>query len=164
MKPIRLQVLNRTRHGHPQDVPNLTELFKHMGCTALHQLPFADGDVTAGSESELQAVVVGSAKDVDLPQTIEQSRFFANMIKRAQSGETPEKQVEGLRDFISDHGQQVWENSWVRFNRSTLSRYALNVLERDFLADKKRPNSVRVPICIATASPRIRATRCCVCL
>ncbi|WP_316348340.1 hypothetical protein [Desulfuromonas acetoxidans] len=139
MKSPRLQVLNRIRHDHPRHTPNLPDLFERMGCTTLGNLPFANGDVTAGSESELQAVVVGAASQVDLPQTIEQSRFFANMIKRTQSGDTPEKQVEALREFISDQGQQVWENSWVRFNRSVLSRYAQQVLERDFLADKSHP-------------------------
>jgi len=40
-------------------------------------LPFSLDDVTAGSESELQAVVCGAKEDVDLPLIIEQSNFFA---------------------------------------------------------------------------------------
>ena len=43
-------------------------------------LPFSLNDVTAGSESELQAVVCGAKEDVDLPLIIEQSNFFANMM------------------------------------------------------------------------------------
>jgi hypothetical protein len=139
MNSPRLQVVSRPRHAHHRHTPDLPDLFNRLGCTTIDQLPFASGDVTAGSESELQAVVVGAASNVDLPQTIEHSRFFANMVKRAQAGETPEKQVEALRAFIEDRGQQVWENSWVRFDRARLSPYAQQVLERDLLAHKQHP-------------------------
>jgi len=90
MNSPRLQVVSRPRHAHQRHTPDLPDLFNRLGCTTIDQLPFASGDVTAGSESELQAVVVGAASNVDLPQTIEHSRFFANMVKRAQAGETPE--------------------------------------------------------------------------
>jgi hypothetical protein len=102
-------------------------------------LPFSLNDVTAGSESELQAVVCGAKEDVDLPLLIEQSNFFANMMKRAAAGETPRKAVIDLERFLADNPSQVWENSWVRFPRRRLSRFALDVLENDLLADKKNP-------------------------
>ncbi|MEI7817125.1 MAG: hypothetical protein WCI45_08025, partial [Desulfuromonadales bacterium] len=102
-------------------------------------LPFSLNDVTAGSESELQAVVCGAQNDVDLPLLIEQSNFFANMMKRAAAGETPRKAVADLERFLADNPSGVWENSWVRFPRRNLSRYAHDVLEKDFLADKKNP-------------------------
>jgi hypothetical protein len=102
-------------------------------------LPFSLNDVTAGSESELQAVVCGAKEDVDLPLIIEQSNFFANMMKRAASGEAPRKVVADLERFLADNSSQVWENSWVRFPRRNLSRFAQDVFEKDLLADKKNP-------------------------
>ena len=36
-------------------------------------LPFSCSDATAGAENELQAVVLGEQRDVDLPITIEES-------------------------------------------------------------------------------------------
>ena len=134
METRRLQVLPPSRLS--PDI-NLTELLHSLSGGDTSKLPFHSGDVTAGSESELQAVVVGSATQVDLPQSIEQSRFFANLLKRAHSGETPEKQVEALRKFIADTGPQVWENSWVRFKYSLLSDEAQQVFQHDLLADKQ---------------------------
>jgi len=96
-------------------------------------------DVTAGSESELQAVVCGAKEDVDLPLIIEQSNFFANMMKRAASGESPRWIVADLKRFLAENSSNTWENSWVRFPRQNLSRYALDVFEADLLADKKNP-------------------------
>ena len=106
-------------------------------------LPFSLNDVTAGSESELQAVVCGAKEDVDLPLLIEQSNFFANMMKRAASGETPRWAVTDLERFLADNSSSVWENSWVRFPRRNLSRFAREVLEKDLLADKKNPAAGR---------------------
>jgi len=102
-------------------------------------LPFSVNDVTAGSESELQAVVCGAKEDVDLPLIIEQSNFFANMMKRAASGESPRWIVADLKRFLAENSSNTWENSWVRFPRQNLSRYALDVFEADLLADKKNP-------------------------
>ena len=45
-------------------------------------LPFAPGDTTAGSEAELQTIVKGKISDVDLPQTITESNYYANTRKR----------------------------------------------------------------------------------
>ena len=106
-------------------------------------LPFSLNDVTAGSESELQAVVCGAKEDVDLPLLIEQSNFFANMMKRAASGETPKWLVTDLEKFLADNPSNVWENSWVRFPLINLSRFAREVLEKDLLADKKHPATGR---------------------
>ena len=104
-------------------------------------LPFSLDDVTAGSESELQAVVCGAKEDVDLPLIIEQSNFFANMMKRAAAGEAPRRVVADLERFLADNPSQAWENSWVRFPRRNLSRFAQDVLAKDLLADKKKPES-----------------------
>ena len=98
----------------------------------LDGLPFAPGDVTAGSEDELQAVVVGNAAACDLPITIRDSRFLKNIARRSSSGEAPRKTYLEVQQFLNDHGQ-VWENSWVRFPVRRLSPHALNT----FLADLK---------------------------
>src|SRR5262245_18247567 len=50
--------------------------------TWVGSLPFSAQDVTAGSESELQAVVVGDKNSVDLPLTIERSNYYANIARR----------------------------------------------------------------------------------
>jgi len=95
-------------------------------------LPFAPGDVTAGSEDELQAVVVGNSASCDLPITIRDSRFLKNIARRSSSGEAPRSTYLELQEFLNDH-EQVWENSWVRFPERRLSPLALNT----FLADLK---------------------------
>lgn len=105
----------------------------------LATLPFSRNDVTAGSESELQAVVCGSQDQVDLPLIIEHSNFFANIMKRAASGEAPKRAVADLERFLADNSSGVWENSWVRFPLKRLSSYAQDVLDRDLLAHKQRP-------------------------
>ncbi len=137
-----------TRDYKPETEPPLEstrQLFARLGVSFASRdelaatLPFSGGDVTAGSESELQAVVCGARADVDLPQSIEQSNFFANMMKRAASGETPRKAVTDLERFLADNPSQAWENSWVRFPRRHLSRFAHEVLEQDLLADKRNP-------------------------
>ena len=100
---------------------NIRTVFSQMGVSFASReelaatLPFSVNDVTAGSESELQAVVSGAREDVDLPLLIEQSNFFANMMKRAAAGETPRKAVADLGRFLADNPSRVWENSWVRF-------------------------------------------------
>lgn len=104
-------------------------------------LPFSYDDVTAGSESELQAVVIGNRGDVDLPLFIEQSNYFANIQKRAAAGETSRRVVADLEHFLNDNHSLVWENSWVRFERRRLSPFAERVFQGDLLADKKNPDA-----------------------
>lgn len=106
----------------------------------IRTLPFSCGDVTAGSESELQAVVEGDKSAVDLPLFIEGSNYFANIVKRAASGETSRKVVADLERFLSDNPSRVWENSWVRFKRRNLSGFARQVFDHDLLQDKKNPS------------------------
>ena len=98
----------------------------------LDGLPFAPGDVTAGSEDELQAVVVGNATACDLPITIRDSRFLRNIARRSSSGEAPRKTFVEVQEFLRD-SEQTWENSWIRFPERRLSPLALNT----FLADLK---------------------------
>ncbi len=96
----------------------------------LDELPFGPGDVTAGSEDELQAVVAGRSESCDLPITIRESRFYRNLTKRISSGEAPRQTWLDLQSFLSD-SEQVWENSWVRFPEGRLSPHALEVFHAD---------------------------------
>src|SRR5580704_11431532 len=92
-----------------------------QGLTGLSvdELPFVASDATAGSEDELQTVVVGQANDCDLPLTISESRFFRNIARRHASGEAPRSALLELEAFLSD-SRGVWENSWIRFPESRL--------------------------------------------
>lgn len=136
----------RTTSGEPGQEPARLRLALTLAGVCLERpetiatsLPFSVGDVTAGAESELQAVVAGDRRQVDLPLIIEQSNYFANMMKRAASGETSRRAVADLERFLADNSSNVWENSWVRFPLKRLSAYARQVLEQDLLADKQNP-------------------------
>jgi hypothetical protein len=96
----------------------------------IDQLPFVGLDATAGSEDELQAVVMGSPEHCDLPLSIRESRFFQNIARRSASGEAPRRTLLEVEDFLND-SRGVWENSWVRFPESRLSPHALHVLDAD---------------------------------
>jgi hypothetical protein len=129
----------------PDSPADLQGIFASLGIDRrspdrlLATLPFGAGDVTAGAENELQAVVLGKREDVDLPLTIEGSDYFANILKRARAGDTPEKLLTCLEDFLAANTDNVWENSWVRFPRRVLGAYAEDVFRRDLLADKGDP-------------------------
>jgi hypothetical protein len=99
-------------------------------------LPFAPGDATAGSESEMQTVVMGKKTEVDLPLTIEQSNYLANIRRRAKSGDTSSKIMADLEQYLNANSEGAWENSWVRFPRKKLGKYAEEVLQHDLSADK----------------------------
>ena len=53
----------------------------------IESLPFSINDTTAGNETELQAVVIGDKGRVDLSVIIEQSNYFANIIRRSAAGD-----------------------------------------------------------------------------
>ena len=78
----------RLDHIVPKSVKEIAELigvkYDYLGLNAA-SLPFSPSDTTAGSESEMQTVVVGSRDNVDLPIFIEQSNYFANTKRRAKS-------------------------------------------------------------------------------
>ncbi len=109
---------------------------------AVETLPFGPGDTTAGSETELQAAVIGRREDVDLPLAIERSNYFSNLLKRAAAGETPKRALRDLRRFLDDDSQ-VWEQSWVRFPLRTLNGLARQVLADDLRADKGDSGTAR---------------------
>jgi hypothetical protein len=109
---------------------------------AVEALPFGPGDTTAGSETELQAAVIGRREDVDLPLAIERSNYFSNLLKRAAAGETPKRALRDLRRFLDDDSQ-VWEQSWVRFPLRALNGLARQVLADDLRADKGNSETTR---------------------
>ncbi|HET98451.1 MAG TPA: hypothetical protein ENN98_07145, partial [Desulfurivibrio alkaliphilus] len=102
-------------------------------------LPFAPGDCTAGSENELQVAVVGTRHDVDLPQTISTSGYYADVVRRAVSGDSSPLLASHLENYLENNPEQVWENSWARFLFSRLGCHARNILLQDLQADKSNP-------------------------
>lgn len=108
---------------------------------SLENMPFAPGDAAAGVENELQTAVIGNSATVDLPISIRESDFFKNIRKRVHSGESTGKPASELEKYLDDGHDGVWENSWVRFPRPLLSRYAQQVLDTDLLSDKRCPQS-----------------------
>ncbi|MDF1551583.1 MAG: hypothetical protein P1P84_00910 [Deferrisomatales bacterium] len=117
--------------------------FAEQGTSRGEILPFGVGDATAGTETELQAVVVGGRHNVDLPRSIENSRFYSNVIRRAHAGELASRAVTDLERYLAGNPEGVWENSWVCFPASVLNAPALKLLESDLRADKADPASPR---------------------
>jgi hypothetical protein len=88
------------------------------------KIPYSAGDVSCGIENEFQTAVNGRSGDVDLAIYIKESRYLKNLIKRSERGDLPGNRIDEIREFIEDNRSGIWENSWVRFPRKTLSRYA----------------------------------------
>jgi hypothetical protein len=106
----------------------------------IETLPFATGDTTVGSETELQAIVAGRKQKVDLPLQIEQSNYFSNILRRAASGDLSGSSLKELDHFLNDNHDAVWENSWVRIPADTLGHLARQTIAGDMLADKADPS------------------------
>lgn len=121
----------------------LSSLFEKLGVVRsssdqfIESLPFSCNDITAGSETELHTVVIGNKNIVDLPLSIQESRYFSNVKKREAAGEMPHKPVTDIESFINDNESEIWDNSWVRFPKRLLSLRAKMIFEFDLLADKK---------------------------
>lgn len=103
---------------------------------AADSLPFAPADATAGSEAEMQTVVVGHKNSVDLPLFIEESNYFLNTKRRAKAGDTSKKFMTDLEKYLNNNPESVWENSWVRFPQDLMGRFASAVFQYDLRADK----------------------------
>jgi hypothetical protein len=103
----------------------------------VESLPFSASDITAGSESELQTVVVGAKDSVDLPLQIEQSNYYANISRHIAAGDTPRRAGAAIERYLNDNRDQVWENSWARFPKRLLSEFAQQTFQADLLADKR---------------------------
>lgn len=102
--------------------------------------PFSAYDITAGSENELQAAVVGCSQHVDLSLAIQSSNYFKNVLKQALAGESPRRALTKLEDYVRSETPIVWENSWVRLPVALLTAYARGVLSVDLRADKQDPS------------------------
>ncbi len=100
-------------------------------------LPFALNDTTAGSETELQVAVCGKRDDVDLPSTIAGSNYYANIVRRALTGDASRHAVAELEDYLNGNSEDVWENSWFRFPIKTLNPFARAILEADLLSNRR---------------------------
>ncbi|MGH9843126.1 MAG: hypothetical protein ACREEM_30680 [Blastocatellia bacterium] len=100
-------------------------------------LPFSAHDITAGSESELQAVVIGDKGAVDLARTIERSNYYANIARRIAAGDTSKRAIVELERYLNENEEGVWENSWVWFPQRLLCRFARETFQSDLLADKR---------------------------
>lgn len=122
---------------------NLRRIFEALGCPAgaggavSNQMPFSAEDITAGSEAELQAVVEGAKRDVDLPLYIEQSNYYINILRRVAAGDAPRRIITELERYLNDNPDGIWENSWVRFPARMLSTFARRTFDGDLLADKQ---------------------------
>lgn len=107
----------------------------------IETLPFVPGDTTVGCENELQTAVYGHRENVDLPQQIESSNYFANLIERVSCQDTPRRAISGLEDFLGNNPNEIWENSWLRIPQRYLNDVASSVLARDLLREAGEPNS-----------------------
>lgn len=118
--------------------PTTRECLDLLGLRPGHlgRLPFLCGDTTAGSENELQVAVRGSRRDVDLPLSIEQSSYFANLTSRISTGETAPRVARQLAEYLENNPSGLWENSWVRFPHDRLCNYSREVLSQDLRLDK----------------------------
>lgn len=104
-------------------------------------LPFSPGDVTAGSENEMQTAVIGDRRSVDLPLSIENSSWFKNLERHASTGDMVPGLMQRIEEYLSGNSENVWENSWVRFPLALLHSRARDVLETDLLSDRKDSSS-----------------------
>ena len=127
--------------------PTLQEIKRYLGVVGVSpgllagHLPFSVGDTASGSETELQAVVPGARESVDLPLMIEHSNYFANILRRAASGDLPRRAVTDLERFLGSNTEQVWDNSWVRFPRRHLSARAAELLDRGLRLQRSNPDA-----------------------
>jgi hypothetical protein len=102
-------------------------------------IPYAGDDSTCGIENEFQTAVSGKNSNVDLPAYIRESNYLRNLIKRINRGDLSGKALSGLMEYLDANDKQIWENSWVRFPRNTLSCFAESVFRHDIKQDKSMP-------------------------
>ncbi len=104
-------------------------------------IPYTGNDATCGIENEFQTSIKGNSPDVDLSIYIRESRYLRNLVKRAERGDLPGKSIAGIMEFLDENRNGIWENSWVRFPRNTLSNYADSIFRSDLRSDKCNPVS-----------------------
>ncbi|HEX4953695.1 MAG TPA: hypothetical protein VF017_09920 [Thermoanaerobaculia bacterium] len=143
MKPGRERSPLSPARATPTETGSLRDCIARLGLARgrLTGLPFLDGDATAGTESELQAAVVGGRDAVDLALTIEGSSYFANLRRRAARGDLPASAGAELDAFLAAKADGVWENSWVRLPLARLTPATRALLEVDLSAVRSDPAS-----------------------
>lgn len=105
------------------------------------KIPYTGEDITCGIENEFQTAIKGISSDVDLSIYIRESRYLRNLIKRAERGDLSGKTIAEITEFLDENRSGIWENSWVRFPRNLLSRYADSLFRSDLRSDKSNPSS-----------------------
>ncbi|NDD62736.1 MAG: hypothetical protein EBZ36_01960, partial [Acidobacteria bacterium] len=65
--------------------------------------PFTDGDLTMGSETELQVVVAGSQTEVDLPLSLAELFGARGDTPRSGSGRYSAVMLAGLSDYLQSN-------------------------------------------------------------
>ena len=109
--------------------------------TSPESLPFHPRDITAGTENELAAIVVGKRDIADLPQAIERLPFF----------EAGGRAAVELEKWLADNAGQAWEHSWLRIPHAALNAAARITLGSDLAGRRDREDfhvdhgCVRVP-------------------
>jgi hypothetical protein len=93
----------------------------------VESLPFSASDITAGSESELQAVVVGDRNSVDLPLQIERSNYFANVSRHIAAGDTPRRVGASIERYLNGNRKQVWSASCQNANILSNSKQRMTI-------------------------------------
>jgi len=155
-------VTNKPGRHLVEEAFHFLDVFDSTGRVALHRLPFSINDTTAGTETELQVAVAGSKHSVDLPLTIEASNYYSNAVRRAATGDLPKKLVTSLERILNDNTENIWENSWVRFERGVLCGYADRILDGDLREDKssssgeKRTDVTRFIFIVADGREMVR--------
>jgi hypothetical protein len=137
LKIVRHHKSSNDRAERLKRIQSVLEIDQNSPETFAASIPFSLHDTTVGAENELQTIVKGSKDQVDLPLYIETSNYYKNVQKRSISGDTTRKLMASLEAYLSDNPENIWENSWVRFPRSTLSPYAQHIFSQDTLADKR---------------------------
>ncbi|MCL5125757.1 MAG: hypothetical protein M1511_14905 [Deltaproteobacteria bacterium] len=131
------------KSSHSFSLKSLREILGCQGTSNVidpRLIPFGADDVTVGSETELQAAVLGTGDRVDLPIRIRESNYFANILRRAASGDTSTRAITDLEEYLNNNAENIWENSWVRFPMACLNQSARKVFDYDLLLDKRKSN------------------------
>jgi hypothetical protein len=115
-------------------------LFKQFGLR--HEALFNGVDLTAGTENELAAAVVGSRTSADLPRRLLDSPHTGTLAPVARRA---------LAQWLGEDPEQTWEHSWLRIARGRLHPAARAQLERDLAGRTDRidfeigADTVRLP-------------------
>ena len=132
----RIKVIRARERADIRELPILLGIEPSRSEVPLHRLPFNPEDLTIGTESEYQTAVLGDRGCVDLPRTIEESAYFANISRRVKAGDVARRSVTRLEEYLKNNSDDIWENSWLRFPLSKLNPATQKVFFHDLKEDK----------------------------